>query len=122
MLRIRCETQIFDSKFESLSFESLNRFHISAVQAEFKVAASIPMLIGPQGLLSVGSIPTFGDLRICDVNKSEDFVARLLVGVYGSPAVDELDVKVSEWRRLLTDRRVLIYLLLPANSGFTKTS
>ena len=104
MLRIRCETQIFDSKFEFLSFESLNRFHISAVQAEFKVAASIPMLIGAQGLLSVGPIPTFGDIRICDVNKSDDFVARLLVGVYGSPAVDGLDVKVSEWRGLLTNR------------------
>ena len=70
------ETQTFDSKFESLSFESL----------------------------SVGSIPTFGDIRICDVNKSDDFVARLLVGVYGSPAVDGLDVKVSEWRGLLTNR------------------
>jgi hypothetical protein len=75
-----------------------------AVQMEFKVAASIPLLIGQQGLLNVGSIPTFGDLRICDANKSEDFVVRLLVGVYGSPAVDDLDVKVSEWRALLSNR------------------
>jgi hypothetical protein len=74
------------------------------VQTEFKVAASIPLLIGPQGHLTVGAIPTFGDLRICDVNKSEDFQLRLLVGVYGSPAVDDLDVKVSEWRRLVAER------------------
>ena len=33
--------------------------------------------------------------------------------MYGSPAVDELDAKVSEWRRLLRDRRVLVFLLLP---------
>ena len=75
-----------------------------AVQMEFKVAASIPLLIGQQGLLNVGSIPTFGDLRICDANKSEDFAVHLLVGVYGSPAVDDLDVKVSEWRALLSNR------------------
>jgi len=87
-----------------IHFLSLTSFHICAVQTEFKVAASIPMLIGPQGLMNVGPIPTFGDNRICDVNKSEDFVLRLLVGVYGSPAVDDLDAKVSEWRNLLRDR------------------